>query len=514
MLFNSYIFLYIFFPVVFSIYYILIQKSKSLSITWLLVASLLFYGWWNWRFVPLLVISIIFNYISGFAIARSPKHKNRLLVGSLAVNLGLLLWYKYANFVIHSFSHIIGTEGYNLDIILPLGISFFTFTQIAFLVDVWRGEVREYNFIHYALFVTYFPHLIAGPVLHHREMMPQFKDAALNRVNLADVSKGLVIFFIGLFKKVILADGIQPYVAQVFDVELDIPIGFDEAWAGALAYTFQIYFDFSGYSDMAIGLSQMLGIVLPLNFCSPYKAINIIEFWQRWHMTLSRFLRNYLYVPLGGNRKGEIRRYMNLMITMLLGGLWHGASWTFVAWGGLHGFYLVINHAWRWIWKIDKNSPITLLGRVCGVFLTFMAVLVAWVLFRATSFEAAIRILSAMLGGSGLSLPTEWLSAMGFAGDILRNLGIAGNNHHIYTDGLNVWKWIGILFVLSWGFKNTQELVSVRHFEDFINNSLPKKWFRQSDRQALLIGWFVACIFVLSAISGSLKTSEFIYFNF
>ena len=513
MLFNSYIFLYLFFPIVFSVYYILLRKSMDLSIAWLLAASLLFYGWWDWHFVPLLLGSIIFNYSSGFAISKLPTYKNKLLFASLAINIGLLFWYKYSNFFIHTIGNIFGMESYHLDIILPLGISFFTFTQIAFLVDVWRGDVREYNFIHYALFVTYFPHLIAGPVLHHKEMMPQFK-ASSYRFNLADINIGLVIFFIGLFKKVILADGIQPYVAPVFDVNSDAPISFDEAWAGAIAYTFQLYFDFSGYSDMAIGLSRMFGIVLPLNFASPYKAINAIEFWRRWHMTLSRFLRDYLYIPLGGNRKGGFRRYLNLTTTMLLGGLWHGASWTFVAWGGLHGFYLVVNHAWQHTWKIQKNTPISPLGRISGIFITFISVVVAWVLFRSTSFDAATRVLAAMFGGSGLSLPAEWLGALGFVGDAVRQIGVDANTHHVYSDGLTVWTWISIGFLIVWGLPNSQQFVATKHFTNYLTNPFQGKWPSPFDRQALLIGWLIAWIFVLSAISGSLKISEFIYFNF
>jgi alginate O-acetyltransferase complex protein AlgI len=325
-------------------------------------------------------------------------------------NLALLAYFKYANFFIANLSQLTGTELMVVNVVLPLGISFFTFTQIAFLVDVYRGIAREYNFIHYVLFVTYFPHLIAGPVLHHKQMMPQFGHTETYRINLENINVGLTIFIIGLAKKVLLADQFALYANPVFDV---VAHGGEpkliEAWIGALAYTLQLYFDFSGYSDMAIGLSCMFNVKLPLNFDSPYKAPNIIEFWRRWHMTLSTFLRDYLYVPLGGSRKGVPRRHANLMITMLLGGLWHGAGWTFVLWGGLHGVYLVINHSWRRLIGAEEESS----GwrSAMGVGVTFVAVVVAWVPFRATDLDAALRMWVGLFGLNGISLPPNFESS-------------------------------------------------------------------------------------------------------
>lgn len=233
----------------------------------------------------------------------------------------------------------------SLNVILPIGISFYTFTQIAFLVDTFQGKVNEYRFTHYLLFVTYFPHLIAGPVLHHKEMMPQFADSKIYKFSATDFAVGITIFCIGLAKKVLIADNLAPYASPLFSGAASP--SFLVAWGGVLAYTFQLYFDFSAYSDMAIGLSRLFGVKLPLNFNSPYKAVNISEFWRRWHMTLSRFLKDYLYIPLGGNRTGTIRRYRNLITVMLLGGLWHGAGCNFVIWGGLHGVYLIIHQGWR-----------------------------------------------------------------------------------------------------------------------------------------------------------------------
>jgi D-alanyl-lipoteichoic acid acyltransferase DltB (MBOAT superfamily) len=290
-------------------------------------------------------------------------------------------------------------------VFLPLGISFFTFTQIAFLVDTYQGKVKEYNFVHYTLFVTYFPHLIAGPVLHHKEMMPQFGKHETCQVNWEHIAVGLSIFILGLAKKVLLADNFGDSATPIFDAVKagGHPMLF-EAWFGALSYTLQLYFDFSAYSDMAIGLSLMFNVRLPVNFNSPYKSLSIIEFWRRWHITLSRFLRDYLYIPLGGSQKGKIRRYANLMITMLLGGLWHGAGWTYVAWGGLHGLYLVINHAWRGLKARFGWQDGGKFSRFGAGFLTFLAVVVGWVFFRADNFSVAIDMLSGMSGMNGWSI--------------------------------------------------------------------------------------------------------------
>lgn len=380
MLFNSYIFIFLFLPVVFFGFFWVAKTSHRLAALWLVVASLFFYGWWNPKFVLLLLGSITFNYALSYAIghAKNVRQSKLLLVSAIIANLLLLGVFKYANFFIEATNQF-GAQFGMVDIVLPLGISFFTFTQIAFLVDVNRGITREYNFIHYLLFVTWFPHLIAGPVLHHRQMMPQFALPNVYRVDSEAIAVGFTIFTIGMFKKVILADQFALYATPVFDgAASGVQSMFFEAWIGALAYTLQLYFDFSGYSDMAIGLSRLFNIRLPLNFDSPYKASNIVDFWRRWHMTLSTFLRDYLYIPLGGSRHGQLNRYRNLIATMLLGGLWHGAGWNFVLWGGLHGLYLAINHGWH---ALTGSATSGRVAHVFGVLLTFTAVTVAWVFF-------------------------------------------------------------------------------------------------------------------------------------
>ena len=406
MLFNSYGFIFLFMPAVLLGYFRLGRINHSYAAAWLASASLFFYGYWNPAYVGLLLGSVICNYSFGMWIARAgavglPKRQKQLLVIAITANLALLVYYKYTNFFISNVNSALDTNWNFGNIILPLGISFFTFTQIAFLVDAFQGKVKEYNFIHYALFVTYFPHLIAGPILHHMEMMPQFARPASYQMNWQNIAAGLTIFIFGLAKKVLIADHLNEFATPIFNAvgAGGHPMLF-EAWTGALAYTLQLYFDFSGYSDMAIGLSLMFNVRLPINFNSPYKSGNIIEFWRRWHMTLSRFLLDYLYIPLGGNRNGKFNRYRNLMITMLLGGLWHGAGWTFLIWGGLHGIYLAINHGW-----ITFKQRMNWTGRTFAAgTITFIAVVVGWVFFRAPNLASAIDMLRGMAGLNGVSM--------------------------------------------------------------------------------------------------------------
>ncbi|MDH2915815.1 MAG: MBOAT family protein [Gallionella sp.] len=409
MLFNSYAFIFLFLPVVLLGFFQLARLHHAYAAAWLAISSLFFYGYWNPAYVGLLLGSIVCNYAFGMWIAKSgvqhaTARKRHLLIFAITANLILLGYYKYANFFLSSASALTGSSLSLGDIILPLGISFFTFTQIAFLVDTYQGKVKEYNFIHYVLFVTYFPHLIAGPVLHHKDMMPQFAHASTYRINWDNIATGLLLFTLGLCKKVLWADSLAPYATAIFDsVNHGMAVGMlptiYEAWSGALAYTLQIYFDFSGYTDMALGIALMFNIRLPINFNSPYKSTSIIEFWRRWHMTLSAFLRDYLYIPLGGNRHGKLRRYGNLFVTMLLGGLWHGAGWTFVVWGALHGAYLIVNHLWREL--VSERYLRWLPNRVDGLLggvLTFIAVVTAWVVFRAENMAQTLVIWKAMFG--------------------------------------------------------------------------------------------------------------------
>nr|WP_255700394.1 MBOAT family O-acyltransferase [Dethiosulfovibrio faecalis] len=318
----------------------------------------------------------------------------------------LIGYFKYANFIMSNAAWLGGWSWTTRDIFLPLGISFFTFQQIAYLIDCSRGLAKEHAFTHYALFVTFFPQLIAGPIVRYDQIMPQFSRLRTFGLSYRNLAMGVTLLTLGLFKKLVIADTLSPWVAAVFDGSDTVT--FFEGWAGALCYTFQIYFDFSGYSDMALGLGRMFNIDLPINFDSPYKATSIIDFWRRWHISLSTFLRDYLYIPLGGSRKGSMRRYANLMTTMLLGGLWHGASWNFVVWGGLHGLFLSINHVFRSVFPRRDGRP-SFLSRVLSWGLTFPSVVVAWVFFRATTFSRAWDILGGMFGFNGAVLPPNYM---------------------------------------------------------------------------------------------------------
>jgi D-alanyl-lipoteichoic acid acyltransferase DltB (MBOAT superfamily) len=417
MLFTSPEFLFVFLPVTLAGFFLLGAASHALAIGWLTLASFVFYGYWSPAHTVLLAASIVFNFIVGTMISRrrSERSAGWLLAFGVAVDLGLLAYFKYAGFIVANLAAL-AHRHWAYEVVLPIGISFFTFTQIAFLVDARRGEAREYNPTHYALFVTYFPHLIAGPILHHKEMMPQFARRSVARPHPFEMAAGLTILLIGLFKKLIIADTVSGYADPVFAAaQAGRAVSLLDGWTGALAYTFQLYFDFSGYCDMAIGLSLLFGIRLPANFNSPYKARNIADFWRRWHMTLSRFLRDYLYIPLGGNRHGTRRRLINLMLTMLLGGLWHGAGWTFVVWGGLHGLYLCIHQGWLALRPDARHAGS--LGAALSTMLTFAAVVVAWVYFRAPDIASANAIVLAMSGfGAASGAAPNWVTVLELAG--------------------------------------------------------------------------------------------------
>lgn len=424
MLFTSALFAWVYLPIVLAGFFVIGKWSERGAALWLFLASLVFYAAWMPEFTLLLLVSITFNYVVGQRIG-ALRSKAWLTVG-VTINLLLLAYFKYAGFLLSNINALAGTEWSLGQIVLPIGISFFTFTQIAFLVDSYAKGVREPSFVHYGLFVTYFPHLVAGPVLHHAQMMPQFARAETYRFNFTNLGIGLGIFALGLFKKVVLADGVSPYADAVFDgAEQGSAPTTEEAWLGALAYTLQLYFDFSGYSDMAVGLSWMLNIRLPFNFNSPYLATNISEFWRRWHMSLSAFLRDYLYIALGGNRRGDMRRYANLLTTMILGGLWHGASWSFVLWGTLHGLYLVIQQVVARLRgtsdhpRAQPSGARSVALKVLSWALTMLCVVFAWVLFRSPSLEGAIAIYASMLSlvdtefgtvlwNAGLHAATGW----------------------------------------------------------------------------------------------------------
>jgi alginate O-acetyltransferase complex protein AlgI len=520
MLFNSYIFIFVFLPIVLLGFHLIGKRGHHrIVISWLVGASLFFYGWWNPAYLGLILISIIFNYAVGVYLGGKPS--KLILILGVVVNLSLIGYFKYANFFVDNFNVITDSNIVIKQIILPLAISFFTFQQITYLVDAYRGLTKEYNFLHYCLFVTFFPQLIAGPIVHHKEMLPQFKNDALYRIKASHLSVGLTIFALGLFKKVVFADNIAIHATPVFDAaENGVLLTFFEAWGGGLAYSFQLYFDFSGYSDMAVGIARMFGIVLPLNFFSPYKANSIIEFWHRWHITLSRFLRDYLYFPLGGNRKGRIRRYMNLMITMLLGGLWHGAGWTFIAWGGLHGLYLSINHGWRVLTKkiLKQDFDKGFFYKIFGRSITFMSVVVAWVMFRAESLDGALNMYEAMFGFNGVSLPV-WAEIK--LGDFSESLKLIGINYNgmFYNDVFgNSKEGMLILFamlLIVWFAPNTYELLKNEKPAMGVENYLSQKQSR------IIAVWVPNIVYVLIisivlvvAIMFIQQESEFLYFQF
>ncbi|MCP5129845.1 MAG: MBOAT family protein [Pseudomonadales bacterium] len=427
MLFNSYEFIFLFMPIcVFGYFVCAKYLSLESALGFLVFSSLVFYGYWNPKYLVLLLFSIGFNYCVGGVLARGPeRRKHIILVLGIAVNLGFLGYFKYANFLLDNVNLVLDTHWNAGHIFLPLAISFFTFQQISYLVDARQGKTREYNFLHYCLFVSFFPQLIAGPIVHHKEMIPQFMRAGNLFPKWSNFAIGVSIFAIGLFKKTVIADSLSSYVSPVYDVGgAAAQVDFFRAWGSTLAYTFQLYFDFSGYSDMAIGCARIFGIVLPVNFFSPYKATNIIEFWRRWHITLSRFLRDYLYISLGGNRKGTYRRYVNLFVTMLLGGLWHGAGWPFVVWGALHGSYLMVNHGWTRLLEVLGIDPSgSMPYRACAWLLTFLAVVFSWVYFRAPTIEQANHIVLAMLGASGFEVPAGILARTGALGAWFAEVG-------------------------------------------------------------------------------------------
>ncbi|MFN3231770.1 MAG: MBOAT family O-acyltransferase [Alphaproteobacteria bacterium] len=521
MLYNSNAFILAFLPATLCAFFLARHYlSTQAALGLLTVASLVFYGYWDIRFLPLLIGSIAVNY--GVARVMSARGNRSFLVAGVVLNLGLLAVFKYLNFFVDSVTDITGIELTIRQIVLPIGISFFTFQQIAFLVDRWRGEADVPSPVNYALFVCFFPQLIAGPIVHHREMVRQFEQLPDSRREIfSRFNIGVGLFAVGLIKKVIIADSLGRFASPLFDraaqgEQLEAFL----AWSAALGYHFQIYFDFSAYSEMAMGLALMFGVRLPANFDSPYRSRDIIDFWRRWHMTLSRFLRDYLYYPLGGNRKGPSRRYANLMIVMLLGGLWHGAAWTFVLWGALHGFYLMVNHAWR---KTGRNLPTPWIA----VLLTNLAVVIAWVTFRADDLPTALSMYRSMLFMNGTALPLE-LSA------IIQSVGIDAADFSYFSENSRTAFYTGLMWILFAFFvagfwPNTlqvfgrtplatdqdrlerdwaaRRLSGERRFEF----SFPFQFGARNTITAVTIGFL---LFVALRELNSAATSEFLYFQF
>jgi alginate O-acetyltransferase complex protein AlgI len=482
MLFNSYGFILVFLPLTLLLFHLLKNRGlHRLAIAGLTFCSLMFYAWWSVKGLVILLTLMACNY--GFTRwlidwkQKPRRHTKWVLATGIFLNLGVLVWFKYWNFLVATADEAFGWRWPLAGIFLPLGISFFTFQKIALLIDTWKGKVVRIAWLDYALFVSFFPQLIAGPIVHHSEVMPQFRAGRV--VTVEQFVQGLAVFVIGLAKKVLVADTMARFASPVFDAAATgLPVSFADAWTAALSYTLQIYFDFSGYSDMAIGGALLFGIRLPLNFASPYKASSIVEFWRRWHMTLSRFLRDYLYIPLGGNRHGFLRRYANLFLTMLLGGLWHGAGWTFVIWGAMHGSYLIVNHLWRTV-----TNGRTIYGmEIFAPALTFLAVVFGWVFFRASNIDAAVAMVH----------------------------GLTGTGHATvsFVNTRTASVLIVILLGIVWFSPNTQELTAYTPPGGQIATSWPAVP-KSAGAKAAALG----ILFGISFLSLS-RVTEFIYFQF
>jgi alginate O-acetyltransferase complex protein AlgI len=502
MLFNSPIFLFVFAPIVASVYFILGRIAHKAAALWLVVASFVFYAYWNPPFVILLGVSIGINYVFSILIIRAGDRQS-LRSGILAIaviaNISILIYFKYLVAVLGWLRvHGLNVPDVEGQVILPLGISFFTFTQLGYLIDLRAGTIKENSLLSYVLFVSFFPHLIAGPILHHREMMPQFSHPEVYRFNHKDVAAGTILFVIGLAKKCFIADHVASIAAVVFGFPsaVTLPV----AWLGVLAYSIQLYFDFSGYSDMAIGLARIFGIRFPLNFNSPYKAKSIIDFWQRWHMTLTRYLTSYLYNPLTlwVTRRRLARRLgisgaalatpsgfismiaMPLFYTMILAGIWHGAGLQFVVFGVLHAVYLTVNHAWRIFGprhKSGRNWPVGLMS----VLLTFLSVLIAQVFFRASSVGNALQVLERMFDVRQLRFDRALADALPE-----RSLG--------------AWSlWIVGSFAIVWILPNSTELLAK---------------YERMKLSPVIQGFLFAGLVVLILVAASGPPVQFLYFQF
>lgn len=515
MLFNSPEFIFFFLPTSIFLFFLVNNfVSRIWALFFLSVSSILFYSWWDYRLVWVILTSIAVNFLTSREIIASANLKRKWITAlGICFNLGLLSYFKYWGFALSFFEGGSFSEFSSLDLVVPIGISFYTFQQIAFLVDTYKGDVAETDLRHYMLFVSFFPQLIAGPIVHHREMMPQFRQVSLNGVS-ANLAVGITIFVIGLSKKIFLADGFANIATPYFNAAAEGKVlDFWEAWVATFAYTFQIYFDFSGYSDMAIGLGRMFGIRLPINFASPYKAVSMIDFWRRWHITLSRFLRDYVFIPLGGSRRGPARTYLNVILTMLLGGFWHGAGWTFLLWGAIHAVGIAANRLWR---DFGHKGQ---LGNLFGWLITFGIVTVAWVPFRADTITVTSSMYASMAGLNGISIPTSLTSWLGEHAALAQFFGLHSDGVSLLTPEFWMSLLLGLMLVLV--APNTQTLL--RNFEpglmspgypNLVEDSL--FWQRFGFR-----GWMpnsATAIFVGFLLAGCMAklndVSEFIYFQF
>ena len=481
MIFSSFEFIFLFLPLTFCLYFYLNKKRlTTLATGSLAFASLFFYSWWNIIYLPLILFSVIINYAFSFLMTKSTLYKKTLLIFGLLFNVLLLGYFKYSDFFLQNINFVFDTNYSLLRLTLPLAVSFFTFQQIAFLVDSFKGYVVKHTFLNYIVFVTFFPQLIAGPIVHHKEMMPQFTKQRNKFINYKNIYLGIFIFSIGLFKKVVIADTFSIWASNGFDVLEQLSL--IEAWITSLSYTFQLYFDFSGYTDMAIGVALLFNIKLPLNFNSPYKATNIRDFWKRWHITLSRFLRDYVYIPIGGNKKGSFKMYCNLLATFLIGGMWHGAGWTFIFWGALHAMAIIFHRIWC-------NTGVNL-NKLLAWFVTFNFINISWIFFRAEQWEDAIKVLKGMFGFSGVVLPSIFQNISFLQGNKI----VIGEVFANFNSDTEITLWLLIALFICLFFKNSNEIVS----------------FYKPDNK---IVFFIVSIFTISLMNLD-KNVDFIYFNF
>jgi len=542
MLFNSYEFIFGFLPVTVVFFFIAGTRSPRLALAWLTVASLFFYAWW--RPVNVLIIgpSLAVNYIIARTLlgmstgGRQPAGARWLLAVGIVFNLAFLGYFKYANFAATVYTDLTGTRFLLEQVILPLGISFITFQKIAFLVDVHSQRIKSFSFGDYCLFVLFFPQLIAGPIVHYREMMPQFH-AATCRPNGTDLAVGMTLFVIGLFKKVVLADGVAAYVTPVFAAAASgESVSMFPAWIAAIGFTLQIYFDFSGYSDMALGLARLFGVRLPVNFDSPLKARSIIDFWLRWHITLTRFLTAYIYNPLVmsltrrrltrrlpvlGGRQHSPGAFVQLLagptlITMLISGAWHGAGYMFILWGLMHGLYLIVNHGWR-IYGAPRFAAPGAAGPLwrSGAFLlTFLAVVAAMVVFRAPTPDSAMEIFRGMVGGSGVSLPPHVVARLPSLAGSLSTLSVSSGE--LERTLVPAFAWIGSLLVIALALPNSLQFTA--RFEPAIAFKPGPSILPLLRAQALwrpTVPWAAAVVVLAAAVIIRIGgKSEFLYWQF
>lgn len=512
MLFNSIEFLFVFLPVVLA-GFLLLQTIGNLRliIIWLVGCSLFFYAWWNPVYLLLLIFSGCVNYSLGVFLAKGGREKGqRLLLVGILFNLGLLAYFKYANFFIENFTLLTGWSFNFQYVILPLAISFYTFQQITYLVDTRKGITDPHGFLEFSLFVCFFPQLIAGPIVHHKEMLSQF-GGLTDRSNVSrNLTIGFSILIVGLFKKVVIADGFGLFATPVYTLaEQGGSLATMDALAGVFSYAFQLYFDFSGYSDMAIGLGCLFGIKLPVNFFSPYRALNISDFWRMWHATLSRFLRDYVYSPLGGFLCSPRRQRFNLFATMFIGGVWHGAGWTFVVYGLCHGSYVVIHQLWR----IKVSGPLELLGRkdykLAAQLLTFLVVVFTLVIFRAESLAAAAHVTGAVFHWGGWEFMPDYLLALEQSKTLEFTSMLLGDSYPVQA----VFSLLFLALAICWFFPNTSQLfrgTGVMNEQTATGREPVINWQWKANRRWAI---YIALLAVASMLNLT-EVSEFLYFQF